>query len=293
MRNVTGRCHYVNQLAACILGMTCHKAKNKVSLNGIEFGKQIGKIITLCTILCIGVDVLPQQGNILVTALDKFANLRHDLFFFATAFATAHVRHDAVRTEIVTPVHDRDPRTVIAFATNGKILNHRVFGFFGAIDALTRLQLLTKQLRQAVQGRGPHDEIDVRIAEFDIVLTVLLCHHTTANGNDECRILLFEMLVLPHDRERSFFGVLANGAGVDHDKIGKGRVCDNSVPHLLTHTGKLFAIRLVLLTAKCLHKRAATFARGFKHTVIFGTHRIYILLLLCRRKRRHRSVFLH
>ena len=236
---------------------------------------------------------MTEQGNIFVSLLHKFANLGYDLVLFATAFAATHIRNNAVGTEIVAAVHHRNPRAVVACATNGQILDNGVFRFFGAIDTLTRFQLLREQLRQAVQGRRSHYEIYVRIAEFDIVLAVLLRHHTTANGNNKRGIFLLEVLVLPYNGERSFFGVLANGAGVDYNKVSISRILYNGISHLFAHSRKLFAVCLVLLTAKGLHKCAGTPSARFKNAVIFGTHCPNILLLLCRTKRRQGSVFLH
>ena len=48
--------------------------------------------------------------------------------------------------------------------------------------------------------------------------------------------------------------MLADGAGVDRDQIGVGRVVTELVAHVLRHTRKLFAVCLVLLAAKGQHK---------------------------------------
>ena len=219
---------------------------------------------------------MTEQCDIFIALFHKTANLFDDLSLLATALASANVRNDAIRAEIVTTIHNGNPRTVTAFATDGKILNHRVFCLLRAIDALAGFALLAKQLRQSVQGRGAHYKIDVRIAELDIVLTVLLRHHTATNSDHERGILLLDVLVLPNNGERSLFGMLANGTGVDHDKICLIGFINNVVAHFLAHTRKLFAIRHVLLTAKGFDIRPRARTRCLKNAIVFGTHTVYI-----------------
>ena len=133
MRDMLGIRHHVDQLVACVLGMAGHKAQDKVALDLVKLIKQIGKIVAHA--LGIGIDVLPEQRDILISLFHKILDLGHHLVHLATALSAAHVGHDAIGAEIVTAVHDGHPGAVIALAADRHALGHRVFSLLGAENA--------------------------------------------------------------------------------------------------------------------------------------------------------------
>ena len=131
------------------------------------------------------------------------------------------------------------------------------------------LDLLTNELWQTVQGGGSKDKIHVRITVLNVVLAMLLRYHTAANADEERWIFCLEMLVLPDDRERLLLGMLADCAGVDKDQVGiLGRLCQH-VSHGKGHSRKLFAVRLILLTAKGQDKGFSSSARFGGVSIVF------------------------
>ena len=109
-----------------------------------------------------------------------------------------------------------------------------------------------------MDGRGAEHDIDIRVAFFELLGAVLLRGHAAADGNDEGGIVLFEMLVLPDDRERALFGVLADGAGIDRNQGRVLRLVGDVISHLPRQPPELLAVRLVLLTAEGEDERART-----------------------------------
>jgi len=57
------------------------------------------------------VDILPQQRNFFYIEVFKLIDLTKNICRVARDFSSAHVGHDAIGTEIVTPVHNGDKRS--------------------------------------------------------------------------------------------------------------------------------------------------------------------------------------
>ena len=139
------------------------------------------------------------------------------------------------------------------------MLCHAVF-LIPAHHALAFFQHFGEQLRQAVQYRRAKHKIHIRETLFQFFPPVLLRHHTAADPDDQIRIFFFEVLVLPDNGKRAFFGMLPDGAGVDQNQRGICRVIGRKIPQIFRHAGEFFAVRHVLLTAEGHHKHARFFA---------------------------------
>ena len=276
MRDVRRGRHNVDQLVACVLGVAGHKAQDKIALDLVKLGKQIGKIVVLA--LGVGVDVLPKQRNILVALCHQLANLGNDLLLISAALSAAHIGHDAIGAEIVAAVHNGHPRAVVAASRDGHALGYDVLGLLRAENATGARDLLPEQLGKTVQGCRAEGQVHVRILVLDILAAVLLRHHTAADRNDQRGLFGFEVLILPHDGKCLLLGVLANGAGVDRDQIGICGVGAKLVAHVLRHTRKLFAVRLVLLAAKGQHKAPGRMPQSLCKLSRKAAQLFYILL---------------
>ena len=96
----------VDQFFRRVLRMARHKTDDELARHIVQPAQKVGKIDPRVQILSVGVHILPQEHNILVPLADKGAELLLDLFRRAAALPAAHIRNDAVRAEIVAPVHD-------------------------------------------------------------------------------------------------------------------------------------------------------------------------------------------
>ena len=100
----------VKELFARVLRVARHEAQPELAGKLGDTRHEVGKIDAEAEILAVGVDVLAEQRDVLIARGDEALDLLQDLLRPSRAFAAAHVGDDAVRTEIVAPVHDRHPR---------------------------------------------------------------------------------------------------------------------------------------------------------------------------------------
>ena len=215
--------------------MTRHKADVIIALDLVNISEQIGKIVNLTVvalcILAVAIDVLTEQRYILVSCFNQTLDLGDYILGSAASLATANVRNDTVRAEIIAAVHYRDPRAIIRLAVYRQAFCNEVLLFLGTVEPLALFHFRVYELGQSVQGRGSEHEINVRIAVLDILLAVLLRYHTSADTNKHIGLRRLKMLVLPDYRERLLLGMLSHRAGVDHNKIGKGGLGADLIAH--------------------------------------------------------------
>ena len=243
--------HDVNELAGGILGVGGHEGKPPVPLDGIQLGHQIREVAVGA--LTVGIDVLTQQGDLLVARLHQLSDLGDDVLLGAAPLPASAVGHDAVGAEIVTAVHDRDPCPIARLAADGRALGYGfgevILGLRGD-EAPLLLNGVPQHLGEMVERGGAQGEGDVGVLHFQLVAAMLLGGHTAANADDEVGVLRADVLVLADDGQGLLLGVLTDGAGVDHDEIGILGGCDDLVAHLLGHARNLFAVGLVLLASE-------------------------------------------
>ena len=114
---------------------------------------------------------------------------------------------------------------------------------------------LPEKLRELPQGLR---------AEYQVNVTVGLAHlfrhlgplgHAAAQADDLLRIGLLGMGQGAQIAVDPFFRMIADGAGVQHNDIGLGRLGDKFTAHALQHTHDVLAVGHVLLTAEGVHQR--------------------------------------
>ena len=101
--------HGVKQLLGCIPGVAGHKAHQKVAGQLGNLRQQVGKVHADAQILAIGIDILPQKGNLLGTVFNQLAALLQNALRLTAALPPPDIGHDAVGAEIVAAVHNGYP----------------------------------------------------------------------------------------------------------------------------------------------------------------------------------------
>ena len=137
-----------------VLGMARHKPDAEIARNGVDFAQKPGEIHVLVQPPAIGVHVLAEERNVLIPGGDEALRLAHDVPAPAGALAPAHIGDDAVRAEVVAPVHNGEPRLYAAVPLAGEAFGDRL-GALGVEHAApgsgeaVDLQRSLKQLRKA------------------------------------------------------------------------------------------------------------------------------------------------
>ena len=214
LRDLVARSDGINKLFRTVFRVGSHKADFKVAGQVVHRAQKLGKIHRCLVVFAVGIDVLPQKGDFFIAGGDDFARFAQHLFGFAAAFTPADIRHDAIRAEIVTAVHNRQPRAETAVAVNRQVLGDGAAVIRRANDPLFAGQSFIKQFRQAVRDVRAEHQIYKRIALIDAVAHALLLHHTAAKRDNQIRVLGFVSLNGADIAEHAVFGVFANGAGI-------------------------------------------------------------------------------
>ena len=212
----------VDQLAAGVLGVAGHEADVVIPRHGAQQVEQVGEVhlLPLVQPLAVAVDVLAQQGDLLVAGLHQALELGQDVRRAAALFPAADVGHDAVGAEVVAPVHDGQPGPELALPPDGDALHdHRALGRLQQ-DAPPLLQLAGQQAGEGVDAVHPKDQVHIGVAAAQFFHHLLLVGHAAAQADDEARLFLFQALEGPHVAKHPLFGVLPHGAGVEEDQVG-------------------------------------------------------------------------
>ena len=231
---------------------------------------------------------MSQQSDLAVALCGEGANLLQDALGTAGALSAADVGDDTVGAEVITAVHNRHPRLVTGRAVNGQTLCD--------IACVTGIQMegtllgvhgFPQDLGESPQHGGAEEEVDVRVFPLYVFLAMLLGDHTTADADHQRGLLLLQMLELARDRKSFQLCVFTDGAGIDENQIGKGRLGGGGVAHFHCHTAEPLGIGFVLLTAK-----------GFDVDVQLtaapeGAHLLHIVVLLPHLLGRDSNRFIH
>ena len=247
--------HRAEELLRRVARVARHKADQKIAGDGVDHADEIGKIHVLFEVLAVGIDVLPQQRDVLIPGGDKLARLGYDVLRQARALAPADIRDDAVSAEVVAAVHDRKPGLDLAVAAHRDALGHGAVVLFGGEDAPVLFHDLLEQLRKAPQLVRAEYQVDHRIGHLDLLRHVLLLDHAAADRDDLPRPRLFRMGQRADVAQHAHLGVLAHGAGIHDDHVGLKLILREAVAHLGEIAAQLFAVGLVLLAAVGVHHR--------------------------------------
>ena len=176
-----------------VLGVARHKPDAEIARNGVDLAKELREIHILVQSPAIGVHVLAEERNILIPGGDKRFGLAHDVLAPAGTLAPADVGDDAVRAEVVAPVHDGEPCLHAAFPLAGETFGNG-FGALGIEHATLRagetvdLQRSLKKLREAPELVRAEAEIDHAVRLFHLLADLLALRHAAAENHDAFRV---------------------------------------------------------------------------------------------------------
>ena len=239
----------IDQLMAGVLRVAGHKADLIIAGHGAEQVEQVREIDLLFQALAVAVDVLAQQGDLLVAGLHQTAELGQDIPGLAALLAAADVGHDAVGAEVVAAVHDGQPGAELALPPDGDVLHDD--GALGGLqqDPLVLLQLLGDELGQGIDAVHTEDQIHIGIALAQLFHHMLLVGHAAAQADHQAGLFLLEALQGTHVAEDPLLGVLPHGAGVEEDQVRVLRLVAQAVADIHQHTLDALAVVDVLLAA--------------------------------------------
>ena len=127
-----------------------HEPDEEIPFQRIDAAQKLGKIHPVCLPLAVGIDILPQQGNLLDTFPDQLAGLLHNAVGIAAALPAPHIGDNAVGTEIVAAVHDGQKGLGPAVAPHRDVLGDDAVLHRPLDNLLASLQHPQQQLRQAM-----------------------------------------------------------------------------------------------------------------------------------------------
>ena len=244
--------------------MAGHEADKVVAGNPVNLPQQVREIHGTVQILAVGVDVLPQQGNLLEAALHQLPDLGQDALRFPAALPAPDVGDDAVGTEVVAPVHDGDPCLHGALPHHGHPLGDGPVLVPDGEHPVPAGTDLIQQLREFPQRLGAENQVHMAVRGFDLFRHRLLLGHAAAETDGQAGIFFFGVDELSHNAEDFFFGVFPDGAGVDDDDIRPAGVLGEAAAHLLEHPHDPLAVGYVLLAAIGVHHRKGRMAQLLK-----------------------------
>ena len=247
--------HGVEQLEAGVLGLGGHEADEIVAGNFVQCGQQVGKVVAGAKVFAVGVDVLAQQGDLLISLGSQLAHLADDLLRVAAALTAPDIGHDAVGAEVVAAVHDADPRAGAALTDHRHTLgNGAVLVLHGEHPATAGIDLPEK-FRELPQGLRAEHQIHMAVGLAHLFRHLGPLGHTAAQADDLLRIGFLGVGQGAQIAVDPLFRVVADGAGVQHDDVRLGRLGDEFAAHGLQHAHDVLAVGHVLLAAEGVHQR--------------------------------------
>ncbi|MPN11158.1 hypothetical protein SDC9_158459 [bioreactor metagenome] len=203
-----GDSHGLKEFRRRVLGVTCHKPNEVVALYGIQPCEKRWKSPA------VGVDVLPEQRDVLITRFDKTPDLFFNTSRVAAALPAPRVGHDAVGAEVVAAVHCGNPSSDARLTADRNILRN---GRRAAVDVgrpAALGQSFVHSGRQLEKGICAKHNVDVLVLFCNLLDPVRLLHHTSGDGNDESRPAGFLVAKRTQISQQFQFRVLSDGAGI-------------------------------------------------------------------------------
>lgn len=109
--------------------------------------------------------------------------------------------------------------------------------------ALSVRQYAIKQRRKAPQRMRTEQQIDLRIALFDLFNILFLLRHAAAQRDDDIRPLLLEMAQRADVAEGTILRMLSHCTGVEQDEIRLFRAVCHFISHFMQHAANALGIR--------------------------------------------------
>ena len=258
--------HRPDQVVREILRVRGHEAYPLYALHTADPAQESGKGGRLGEFFPVGIDVLPEQHDLLHAVRGQMADLREDILRLAADLAAADIGNNAVGAEIIAPVHDVHAgfEAVLPLHRQGLRQNRRLF--LNLEDPLFLREGAVQKLRKRVEVVGSEHKVHEGIALFDLLHRVRLLHEAAAEPDDPARVAFPVPAKTPQPPVDMLVRVIPDGTGIVKDKIrliflprvGKSRLPQDSA--------KLFGVPRVHLAAEGLNigSRHVTKALGVR-----------------------------
>ena len=176
-------CHGADGLLGEVLGVGRGEA-DALDAGLPDGAQQLGEARLPVDVAAIGVYVLPQERDLAHAVGHELLALGHDGLERAALLASADVRDDAVRAEVVAALHDGHPGVKALRASAGKVGGEAAALLAGVHldDGAVVGKRLGEKLGQARERRGAED--DVRRGDVLADLLAVALRDAAADGND-------------------------------------------------------------------------------------------------------------
>ena len=174
-RHLRRSCHRIHHIECHVSRMRRHIAHALDAIYLVDRTDQRSEVRPIPEIKTIRIHILPKERHLLIAFLRKPLYLAADILHAAGQLTAAYIRHDAVRAELIAPLHDRDPckdmglahRTKLAVVTYAVRIPLRLHHM-----AAARI-LLRNDLLQVMDMVRPDDEINDRHTLDELPLILL------------------------------------------------------------------------------------------------------------------------
>ena len=203
---------------------------------GTARAQQLGERLPVAELHAVGVDVLPEQGDLADALGDQRLDLGEDLARAAVLLLAAQRRDDAERAGVVAADRDRHPRGVRRLALGRQRRGEDV----ERLEDLDLRLLLhagpLEQHRQRADVVGAEHDVDPRRLLGDG--RAVLLREAAADGDLHARVLRLHRREVAEVAVELVVGVLAHRAGVEHDDVGLLAGGRGGVPRVLQQAGE-------------------------------------------------------
>ena len=247
--------HRVDELTGAIPGVGGHKPHPEVAREVRDRLQKFREVHPFLAVFAVGVDVLAEEGDLLVAGGNQFLRLPEDVLGAAGALSAPDQRDDAVGAEVVAAVHDRQARADLVLPEGRDALGDDAVNLFGVVDPPAAAgdgveDGLVEQLRQLIEGVGAEDQVDAREGLFQFVRNLFLLGHAAAEGNQHLPPGLLLVGGLAEDAEDLLLGVFPDGTGVVEGDVGLFDRVGELAAHFGQHPFDLFAVVHILGAAE-------------------------------------------
>ena len=191
------------------------------------------------------VHVLPEEGHLHHAARRCALDLGQDVAQRPGPLRPAHERDDAERAVVVAADAHRDPGVMRRARPRGQRAREDL-GVFAHVHLGAVSFGRADEIEEPRQRVGADHHVDPRRSRLDAALVLL----REAPGHDDPkpRVRILHRLQVPERAVQSVVGVLAHGAGVEHDDLGVGRGGGRRVAVALEEARDALGVVLVHLT---------------------------------------------
>ena len=215
---------------------------------------EVREVAALVEVLAVAVDVLAEEGDVLIPGLDEAARLCHDVVKAPGALPAPDVGDDAVGAEVVAAVHDGEPGLDAALPVHGQALRDDALAGRDLKDPASPPRRALVELGEAPELVRAEAEVHYAEGVFYLLGHVRLLDHAAADRDDEPRVARLGVDERADVAQDAHLRVPAHGAGVHDDELGLVLVLGEAEAHELYIAAQGLAVGLVLLAAVGVHK---------------------------------------